>query len=49
MSETPDGEAGYVVYADCKYGEGVTGEQQYDAYYVYSAMHKNLVMLLEEK
>ena len=36
VSETPDGKAGYVVYADCKYGDGVTGEQQYDAYYAYA-------------
>jgi hypothetical protein len=36
VSETPDGEAGYVVYSDCKYGEGVTGEQQYDAYFAYA-------------
>jgi len=42
VSETPDGEAGYVVYADCKYGEGVTGEQQYDAYYAYAQAAQKL-------
>ena len=26
VSETPSGMAGYVVYSDCKLGEGVTGE-----------------------
>ena len=31
VSETPDGTAGYVVYSDCKLGEGVTNEQFYDA------------------
>jgi hypothetical protein len=42
VSETPDGTAGYVVYADCKYGEGVTGEQQYDAYYAYAQAAQKL-------
>ena len=42
VSETPDGEAGYVVYSDCKYGEGVTGEQQYDAYYAYAQAAQKL-------
>ena len=42
VSETPDGGAGYVVYSDCKYGEGVTGEQQYDAYYAYAQAAKKL-------
>ena len=42
VSETPDGTAGYVVYADCKYGEGVTGEQQYDAYYAYAQTAQKL-------
>jgi|TARA_B100001093_G_scaffold74768_1_gene65530 hypothetical protein len=36
VSETPDGQAGYVVYSDCRYGEGVTGEQQYNAYFAYA-------------
>ena len=42
VSETPDGEAGYVVYADCKYGEGVTGQQQYDAYYAFAQAAQKL-------
>lgn len=42
VSETPDGKAGYVVYADCKYGDGVTGEQQYDAYYAYAQAAQKL-------
>ena len=36
VSETPDGSAGYVVYSDCKLGEGVTNEQYYDAYFAYA-------------
>ena len=36
VSETPDGTAGYVVYSDCKLGEGVTNEQFYDAYHAYA-------------
>lgn len=36
VSETPDGNAGYVVYSDCKLGEGVTNEQFYDAYHAYA-------------
>ena len=42
VSETPDGKAGYVVYADCRYGDGVTGEQQYDAYYAYAQAAQKL-------
>lgn len=42
VSETPDGQAGYVVYADCKYGDGVTGEQQYDAYFAYAQAAQKL-------
>lgn len=42
VSETPDGSAGYVVYSDCRYGEGVTGEQQYNAYYAYAQAAKKL-------
>ena len=42
VSETPDGTAGYVVYYDCKYGEGVTGEQQYDAWFAFAQAAKKL-------
>ena len=42
VSETPDGSAGYVVYSDCKLGEGVTNEQFYDAYYAYAQAAKKL-------
>ena len=42
VSETPDGTAGYVVYSDCKYGEGVTGEQQYDAWFAFAQAAKKL-------
>jgi hypothetical protein len=36
VSETPSGQAGYVVYSDCKLGEGVSGEDLYNAYYAYA-------------
>ena len=42
VSETPDGSAGYVVYSDCKLGEGVTNEQFYDAYFAYAQAAKKL-------
>lgn len=42
VSETPDGNAEYVTYSDCTYGEGVTGEQMYDAYFAYAQAAKKL-------
>ena len=42
LSETPDGTAGYVVYQDCTYGEDVTGEQHYDAYFAFAQAAKEL-------
>ena len=42
MSETPSGQNGYVVYSDCKLGEGVTAEQFYDAYHAYAVAAKKL-------
>ena len=42
VSETPDGTAGYVVYQDCTYGEDVTGEQHYDAYFAFAQAAKEL-------
>ncbi len=42
VSETPSGQAGYVVYSDCKLGEGVSGEDLYNAYYAYAKAAKEL-------
>ena len=40
VSETPSGQAAYVVYSDCKLGEGVTATEFYDAYYAYAKAAK---------
>ena len=42
VSETPSGQNGYVVYSDCKLGEGVTAQQFYDAYHAYAVAAKKL-------
>ena len=42
VSETPDGQAGYAVYTDCKLGDGVTSEDVYNAYYAYAKAAKEL-------
>tara|TARA_Y100001980_G_C14477350_1_gene256445 strand:- start:94 stop:846 length:753 start_codon:yes stop_codon:yes gene_type:complete len=42
VSETPDGQASYAVYTDCKLGEGVTSEDVYNAYYAYAMAAKEL-------
>lgn len=42
VSETPDGNAGYVVYSDCKLGEDVKMVDFYDAYFTYAEAAKKL-------
>ena len=42
VSETPDGNAGYVVYSDCKLGEDVKMVDFYDAYFAYAEAAKKL-------
>ena len=42
VSETPSGQNAYVVYSDCKLGEGVTADQFYDAYYAYAVAAKKM-------
>ena len=42
VSETPDGQAAYAVYMDCKLGEDVSAEDVYKAYFAYAKAAKEL-------
>ena len=42
VSETPDGQAAYEVYSDCKLGDDVSAEDVYEAYFAYAKAAKDL-------